>query len=264
MSTAPSRVWTRYVGFGAALYIVFLVATFPASWLAYGLERVRGMPVRLVEPEGTVWRGEGVLAPAVSVAGALPPRIRWQLSPLWLFAGRARVTVESADPDARLHTRFTLSRGALAIDGLDAALPARIATSVYAPASYFGPDGTLRIEAKGIELRDGYLSGEANATWERAELRGMGVRPTGSYRLRAKATGKQAEFTLATLDGDLRVAAEGDWEWTQRGRLRARGTAELTAPRSDLEPLLSMFGRDTGGGKRAFNVVWPLALPRLP
>ena len=263
MSPAARRVWPRYVGFGVALYVVFLAATLPASWLGAGLERMSGARLRLLEPSGTAWRGEGVLVPGANFPGPRPPRIRWQLSPLWLFAGRARLAIESADPDARLRSQLTLSRGELAVEDLDAALPARLATTFYGPASYFGPEGTVRIQAKGIELRSGHLSGEASATWERAELRGMGVRPAGTYRLQAKATGKRAEFKLTTLDGDLRVAAEGDWDWTQGGRLRAHGTAELAAPRSDIEPLLPMFGRDKGGGQREFNVVWPLALPRL-
>lgn len=263
MSTVPRRVWPRYVGFGVALYVVFLVATLPASWLAYGLERVSAVRVRLLEPSGTIWRGEGVPVPKVTVPGPLPPRLRWQVSPLYLLAGRLRAVIESADPEARLQSKVTFTRGRLVVADLEATLPARIATTVYGAASYFGPEGTVRIQAKDIDLRDGYLAGELAATWERAELRGMGVRPVGTYRLQASANGKRAEFKVATLDGDLRVAADGDWEWERGGRLRARGTAQLASPRSDVEPVLSMLGRDKGGGLREFNIVWPIKLPRL-
>jgi len=265
MSTAPRRrVWPRYLGFGAALYLVFLVATLPASWIAYGLDRASGARVRLLEPSGTLWRGEGVFVPRTIGIGPRPPRVRWQLSPLWLFAGRARLAIESVDPGAPLRTQLTLSRGRIAITGLDAALPARLASTFYAPASFFSPEGTVRVQANAIELRKGYLSGEASATWERAELRGMGVRSMGTYRLQAKATGERADFKVTTVSGDLLVAADGDWEWAQGGRLRARGTARLASPRSDVEPLMSMIGRGTGSGQREFNVVWPLALPRVP
>ncbi len=264
MSAAkPRRIWPRYVGFGAALYLVFLVVTLPASWVAYGLERASGAHFRLLHPSGTIWRGEGVLIPRRSV-GPAPPRIRWRLDPLWLFAGRARLAIESADPDARLRTLLTLSRGKIAIQDLEAALPARLASTFYSPASFFLPEGTVRLQASTIELRKGYLSGEASATWESAELRGMGVRPMGSYRLQAKATGQKAEFKVTTLKGDLLVAADGDWEWAQAGRLRAHGTARLTASRSDVEPLMTMIGRDKGNRQREFNIVWPLALPRVP
>lgn len=263
MSRAPRRVWPRYLGFGIALYVVFLVVTLPASWLAWGLERVGTIRVRLLEPSGTIWRGEGVFAPKVQLAGPRPPRIRWQVSPWSLFTGRARLAIESADPEAQLRSRVSLARGWVAVEELEATLPARMVTAFYGAASYFGPEGTMRVEGKGIDLREGYLAGQLNATWERAELRGMGVRPIGTYRLQASANGKRAEFKVATIDGDLRVAADGDWEWDRVGRVRARGTAELVSPRSDLEPLLPMLGHDRGNGVREFNLVWPLALPRL-
>lgn len=263
MKSAPRRVWPRYVGFGIALYVVFLAATLPASWLAYGLERVSAVRVRLLEPSGTIWQGEGVFVPKMQLPGPRPPRIRWQVSPLSLVTGRARLAIESADPEVRLTSRVSLARGWLAVEELEATLPARIVATFYGAASYFGPEGTMRVQARGIDLRDGYLSGELSATWERAELRGMGVAPIGTYRLQASANGKRAEFKLATVDGDLRLAADGDWEWERVGRVRARGTAELVSPRNDLEPLLAMLGRDQGGGVREFNVVWPLALPRL-
>jgi hypothetical protein len=263
MNDASRRVWPKYVGYGILLYVVFLAATIPAAWLGYALERSGAAKVRLLEPSGTVWRGEGVLVPAGPSAAPPPPRIRWELSPLWLFAGRARVTIDSADKDASLRARLTLARGALTITELEAALPARLAGAFYARAGFFGPEGTLRLRADDIELREGWLSGEASAIWERAELRGMGMRPAGTYRLVAKATGQRADFKLATVEGDLRVAGDGDWDLARGGLLRFKGTAALAAARSDLEPLLPMLGRERGDGEREFSVAWPLALPRL-
>ncbi len=263
MSAPTRRVWVRYLGAGAALYVVFLIVTLPAQWVGVALERAGGASLRLLDPSGTVWRGEGVLVPAASGAAQRLPRVAWRLSPLWLFAGRVRLSLASQAADVPLRAQLTVRRGVLVIDDLDAALPARLAPVFYAPAALFEPGGSVRLEAQGFEIRDGSLLGDASATWQKAELGSLSREPAGSYRLQMKALGNRAELRLATVEGDLRLSGQGEWNLERGGMLRMRGTAELDSSRSDLEVLMPLLGRDRGDGQREFSIVWPLRAPRI-
>src|SRR5689334_24971665 len=96
------RKSARYVLLGLLFYLLFLVATFPAGWIAEAATRLSNGQVTLAAARGTFWSGSGELYTGSSASG---PRslgtLNWSVNPLWLFALRAQLAAQLDGPTAR-------------------------------------------------------------------------------------------------------------------------------------------------------------------
>ena len=85
-----------------------------------------------------------------------------------------------------------------------------------------------------------------------------GLQRLGDYRLQITGNGERAEMKLATLRGDLRLTGTGEWRAAQPRVVQLRGTAEASAERKDLEPLLQMLGIRGSGIPQPFAWTVPI------
>ena len=85
-----------------------------------------------------------------------------------------------------------------------------------------------------------------------------GLQRLGDYRLQITGNGERAEMKLATLRGDLRLTGTGEWRAAQPRIVQLRGTAEASAERKDLEPLLQMLGVRGSGIAQPFTWTVPI------
>lgn len=147
--------------------VVALALQAPASWLAHRVALAIGESVRVVEAEGTVWDGRGILA---SPDGRWKVPVAWHLKAAPLVRGEIEVELV---PNRGLDTpRGTLrmSRGGFATQGLVLDLPATILESAFAgraPATF---GGGLRLEARDLAIEGPTGRGGLTVRWERARL----------------------------------------------------------------------------------------------
>jgi len=150
----------------AALVLFFLVIAVvvvalqaPASWLAHRLSLAIGESVRVIDTQGTVWDGRGVLA---------SPDGRWKIPVAWHLKAapliRGEIEVELAPQDGLDTPRGTLrlARTGFAAQGLVLDLPATVLDSAFA--------GEIRVEARDLAVEGRQGRGGMTLTWERARL----------------------------------------------------------------------------------------------
>jgi len=255
---ALRRPGVRLALLGAGAYLVFLVANLPAAWLGLALERTSGGALALGDPRGTVWSGSGVLALRSGSAYRGIVDLEWRCNPLWVLAGRLNVALSGAGREARLRAKVSLGAGKAAVNDLEANVPAAIAETALAAAAFAKPDGQLRVKADSLEWGAASVRGAATVEWTDAGLGGMQAPRLGDYQLQIAASGDRADLRLATLRGDLRLTAGGEWRAAQPRIVQLRGTAQASAERKDLEPFLRAIGVTSVGVSQPFAWTVPI------
>jgi general secretion pathway protein N len=241
--------------FGLALYIVFLAVTAPAALLAEAATRLSGGMLTVTAPNGTLWRGEGdVYAGGQAASVHHLGRLHWQINPFWLLLGRAHFALQLQGAGTQGQASVQLSRSQVTVTELKAALPASLASLVYAPVGFFGPTGTLQLRAPSFDLSRGGLVTTTEVLWQGAGGRFAGATGLGDYRLELNGRGETATIRLSTLNGNLELTGEGQWRVTGDGELQFTGSALPRGDTARLEPLLQTLGRDLGGGRRELRL----------
>lgn len=238
-------------GFVAAALTV--VAAAPASFADRALDGATAGRVRLAETEGTIWRGSGRLVlvdvgaeegERRSVAGvAVPGRIDWNLRRLPLLVGQvdATVRVDGMAQPVRIQGGY----GEVRVGSGSLSLPSVELGRMGSPWNTLRPSGALGLRWESLTLRPGGLEGRAQIELRDASSAMTPVRPLGSYRVDVVGAGGQAELSIQTLAGPLRL--EGKGNFNARGGLRF--TAEATADaveRPRLQSFLGLIGRRDG------------------
>lgn len=250
-----------YVGLGLILYLLFLLARAPAVLLAEGATRVSSGLVILARPSGTLWVGSGELHAGSAASGVRQlGTLHWRINPLWLFLGRAQFALRLDGPTTRGQAAVRLARRSVQLGGVDATLPANIASLLYAPAAFFEPSGTVQLRSREIILDADGLTANVEFLWQGAGGRFTGPGSLGDYRVDLTGTGPTANIKLSTLRGNLELTGQGQWQVAGDGMLRFVGSALPRGDSGALEPLLRTLGRDLGGGRREirFNGRFPL------
>lgn len=247
----------RYLGLGLAfclLFVIFLVATAPATWLAWGVARGSHGVVNINAPTGSLWNGQGML---VIHQTADVPRglgnVTWKIEPLVLFLARLRLNLSVNGPDIQAKSLLDLSYSTLSFRDLHAEFPAKLATTFYAPAALFDPEGQLDIHAESISVEKRGMQGNLQADWRNAALSLSKIKPLGNYRLYFNGRGESADIEVSTQGGSLVVAGKGDLSFTT-GQFKFDGTARAATSSAELEPLLNMLGPNQGDGVRQLNI----------
>jgi len=261
MIGALRRPGVRLAALGAGAYLVFLLANLPAAWLGFALERSSGGALALADPRGTAWSGSGVLALRSGGAYRAIVDLEWRCNPLSLLTGRLNIALSGAGRETRLRARVDLGAGRATLNDVEANVPAAMVESALPVAAFAKPEGQLRVKADSVEWGEGSIRGAASVEWIDAGLSGLQAPRLGDYRLQITASGERAELRLATLRGDLRLAAGGEWRAAQPRMLQLRGTAEASVERKDLEPFLRAIG--VGGVGTSQPFVWTVPIERL-
>jgi len=255
---ALRRPGVRLAALGVVAYLIFLAVNLPAAWMGFALQRASAGALALGDPQGTAWKGRGVLALRSGTAYARVADIEWRCSPLSVLTGRLNVALSGSEHETQLRANLSLGASAVHFQNVEASLPAALLESVIPAAAFAKPDGSLRVKAESVELREAWVRGAASAEWIGAGLSGMQAPRLGDYRLQITANGDRADLKLATLRGDLRLSGEGQWSASRPRVVQLRGTAETAAERKDLEPLLRVMGARGAGASQAFAWTLPI------
>jgi hypothetical protein len=252
ISIRHPRRWL--IATGIVAYLVFLLATLPAAWLAFAISRASANQVFLLQPRGSAWSGQGQLVLASPAAtpvyiGAL----RWSLSP-WralTLSVHARLALQRKDDLAR--ATVDLRRSGLTLTGVRADLDAARLASLVPAASFLGLGGRVIAHAPMLHLSPDGLGGNARVEWNEARISTLGSRPFGSYRARVTAERDTLRLDLQSATGAVRVQGTGSWAPFTTGQMAFQGTIESLNPERIPPSALSMVGRDAGNGRRSIR-----------
>ena len=252
------RPGARLILVAAAAYLAFLVASLPAAWMGVALERASGGKLVLGEPRGTAWKGQGALA-LLSLGGYRRlVDLQWRLNPLALVSGRLSFAIAGSAPEARVRANLDFGPGSVTWRNVEAAAPAGAFEQAIPALALAKPEGRVRVQADHLELGKNSLRGAATVEWTGGGLPGLHTPRLGDYRLQITGNGDRADLRLATLRGDLRLNAQGEWRAAQPRALQMRGVAQYPAERKDLEALLPLLGVRGSGTSRPFLWTVPI------
>lgn len=217
----------------------------PAGWLAWGVQQASQGRVALLNPSGSVWRGEAALVLAAGHSGrdrfTLPTRVQWR----WGWQQGPQVALSSpcctAQPIA-----LRMGRDGLQLPAGGLQLPMAVLQGWGAPWNTLGLRGTLAVQWQ--EMR--WARSGAWALQGGIEVQARHVATTlttlpdvGSYRLRI-TTGEQPAVELDTLRGALVLQGRGQWH---RGKLEFRGEGRAQPEQAAaLANLLTLLGNKQG------------------
>ncbi|HYF60961.1 MAG TPA: type II secretion system protein N [Burkholderiaceae bacterium] len=251
--------WTIALVAGGLSAATVLASQAPASFADVALERVTRGRVRLAEASGTIWNGRGrvVLADVApvgaddpssargaTVAGVpIPGSFGWRLSPWPLLVGVLDARIEH--DSMRQPVLLTGRAGELRATAGSIQLPAVALDRLGSPWNTIRPTGSLTVAWDGVVLRDGRFDGRATIELAQAASALTPVRPLGAYRIVVVGSGAQAQVTMTTLSGPLRLDGGGTWDAGAGLRFTATATAD-EAERARLQPLLGLLGRRDG------------------
>ncbi len=261
------RRWLRYLALGLLSYAVFLVVLLPAGWLSWGVARLSDNRVFLDEGRGTIWHGSGHLfVRDVKNAAQDLGRAEWRLDTLQLLLLRGQVRLQMSGPQSDMFATLRVTPWGLSLNDTRLSASAELASTFYASASLFAPQGLLRVRTNRLAFGRGGLRGDAELYWDQAGSALSTVHPFGNYRLSVSGNGKEATLKLATVDGALGLSGQGRWQIMGDGLLQLTGIAQPKQQAAELQPLLRLMGRDLGGGRTAFTLrtrvvlglQWPL------
>jgi len=226
----------------------------PAAWLSAVVDGATDSWVQLLDPRGTVWKGDGHLRFGQGAndaeARVLPGRVSW----LWGWdSGAVNLTLraECCSQEGQ-HMRWAPGWGRLTLHLADGTSqwPAGLLAGFGAPWNTVQAEGELRVRTQGMSVEwsgartrlQGQLQAEALAMASRLSI----LRPVGSYQvtLSAPAPDLPPELQLRTLEGPLRLEGSGQWTGTV---WRFRGEASADPPsEAVLDNLLNILGRRQG------------------
>jgi general secretion pathway protein N len=238
---------------GIFSYAVFLLATLPASVVTRHMSSETEGRVQFTETSGTLWSGAArarIMAPGGPV---FLDRLAWRLIPDRLAAGRLSFDVSAAA--SGLDARFKAGRGVSDWELRDVAASADAAfLTAFVPwVARWRPEGTLAITTPALTADEHETRGTARIEWRNAALALSEVRPLGSYRIEARADGGPAKLEVTTLEGPLKVNAQGTYALPTRLSLSGDARGEGESARA-LEPLLDLIGPRRPDGARALEL----------
>jgi hypothetical protein len=207
------------------LLVVAVVVTAlqaPATWVAHRVSEALGGSMRVIEAEGTVWDGRGVLT---SPDGRWKVPVGWHLKAAPLLRGEVEVELAARPGLDTPRGTLRISRTGVAAQGLVLDLPATILESAFAGRSPATFGGEIRVEARDLAIEGAQGSGGLSMRWERARL----VAPEGTSVSLGTVTAR-----FAPRDGALvgRIASAG-------GEVALDGTMTLSRSAVGLDATLA-------------------------
>jgi general secretion pathway protein N len=208
---------------GAAAFVVFLVATAPATLLASVVQRAT--PVQLHGVGGTLWHGSAqrVIAPELELGP-----LSWRLHGWRLLLGEARLSLEIPESAPRLRGKAVVTASVLNKVSLsDVDLQADAAWGPTHAALPLAADGRFHLQIQSAELRNGELPRvQGQLEWREARILYPQPYALGAYRMTMRhdpATDPQ--FLLGEIkdidspfkiDGTVKIDRAGDYQFAAR------------------------------------------------
>lgn len=246
------RVWRWWLA-GIGLYLLFLVAIFPADY-AVGRLQAHVPELRLTGTRGSVWSGS---AQELDWQGQSLGALYWRFDWLGLFAGRLAYQLDLRAPDAVLRARIADSGRKWVLDDVAGHLAlSRLQPWLPLPAS--SVDGRLDIMMQRLVFVDARPTAASGVitltglslTWPQALT-------LGNYQLTLQTHADGIHGSLLDTSGPLML--QGSLLLAPDGRYQVNGVlASRDAANTALNDLLRYLPGSTDGKHRFnFSGNWP-------
>lgn len=147
--------------------VAVLALQAPASWFMHRLTAAAGDSIRVLDPEGTVWNGRGVLA---SPDGRWKVPVGWHLRAAPLLRGEIELELEPQQGIDTPRGTIRLSRSGFSTRGVVLDLPATILESAFAGQAPAAFGGEIRVDAREMDVEGMAGRGATSIRWTRARL----------------------------------------------------------------------------------------------
>jgi general secretion pathway protein N len=238
---------------GIAAYLVFLLFTTPASFIAARARAAAPGRIEMSEAKGSLWSGSARARIGAPGGHLIFERIEWQLAPARLMAGRIAFDLKAAGHGLFGHGQLARGLTRWELRDLEATGVAESLVPLVPLAATWRPEGTLGISSPALDWDDNDARGNLRAEWKDAAVSVSEVRPLGTYRLDAHAEGGPATLTLATVEGALRITGQGTFTPPSKLTLSGEAHGEGAQARA-LDPLLDLMGPRRPDGARALEI----------
>lgn len=235
--------------------MVGLAAVVEAAWLAPAalvdarLAQVTADTVRLLDAQGTIWRGRGTLAAAAS---RVP--IAWDLDFWPLLQGVARVRLTPRDGAPTPRGTLAIRQDGVAFSDVDLTIPAPMLAALAGEANV-PVAGEIRARAEALDLTSRSSHGSATLAWRAARVAGLPGLPAldlGNLQSLVTARDDGVAGPVTNEGGD--VAIRGEWSIRAGdGLVLALRVTPRRAGETDLARALAAVATPDGGD---FRVEW--------
>jgi hypothetical protein len=225
------------------LYLFFLIATTPASWIVVGIERV-GIPVEVTATEGTIWSGNAnvKLGPARNNTVDLGA-VRWKINPLYLLVGKIGFAFSTRHTDQRADGRAIVGLHSIRFRHLEVTLPLATLYGIYPPVSLSGIKGVARASIENFLLSTEQAAVEGELRLDQLTSTMFGPEPFGSYIIALSSKNNELLGNVRTKEGKLIVKGTGSWKPMNSGNAQFDGTIKSLLPNPGLDTLIRQFGK---------------------
>jgi hypothetical protein len=196
--------------FAFLVYAATLLATIPAAWVSWAIERASDRVLLLSDPTGTAWSGSGNLHVRPRSGELLDlGRLRWSSSPSGIFAGHlaAEISLGAGGKTVRVE----LSPAAMNVRGLSLDLPGRMLAEFVPALGALGPEGTLLVRSDSLRVETGSVLGLGAIEWHKIRLSRAGGIDFGSHVARLRGGGDKVDIEFGTIEGPARLSGGGTW-----------------------------------------------------
>ncbi|GAB3258325.1 type II secretion system protein N [Chitinimonas naiadis] len=213
----------------ALLTLIFLLLRLPASLLGSVLASQTGDKLTLAAAEGSIWQGS---AQPVLQGKALAERVSWSWQPAGLLRGKLGYQLKLDDGSAQL----ALGLRSLELREANFGLAAAPLLQLDQRSRGYGLSGQFHLSTGRFLWQAGKPEGQLLLDWRNAASSLVpGVQPLGDYRATVTPAGERWQVQLSTLNGQLQLNGQGNWDARQGlqaevGLKAANGAEALLAP----------------------------------
>ena len=201
--------WTL-IATGLGAYTFALIATAPASLMDVGLRSGSDGRLRLVEAQGTLWSGSGVLEMRdLSGNSGMAKGLAWRLRMIALW--RAQFTYDVKVDLGTAPFPVNLSWSGIELRNADITLPAAALGIGIPKLAALGLTGDMNLHIASLSLGRVTTLGSATLQWLVAGSALSPISPLGDYELRLHGDGTAVQATLHTIQGPLQLDGQGSW-----------------------------------------------------
>ncbi len=246
----------RYLLLGLPLYLLFLIALFPATqaWRYAAEPLAKAMPeLKVSELDGSIWSGR---AGMVVFRQALLGEVSWQLSPLPLVLGEARLKalLQSDDGYLQSHASLPLEGGGISLADTKGQLPVPelLRFTPYLPVVL---EGQFAFNLSQLELTSQGLINRAEGTvvWHQAAMSAPQALPLGDLQLTLH-TEEEGKVTGEITDRSGPLKVEGTLQLSPDRNYRFNGTvAPATDAPASVKQALGWLGKPDAQGRYRFS-----------
>jgi hypothetical protein len=227
------------------LYVVFLVATAPASILFWAANKHFSPDYTFTaeSSSGTLWDGEarGIVLSTKDKKTLHLEQASWSLDLLWLLSGKLSADLMLAGDGIKGNGNVILGMHSIRLRQVNFSIPAALLPYMAPRLGMWPLQGMVNIRSKEFLLQPDHYRGEGEVTWAQAGISLSKVNPIGSYQITFSGIGKAIQFQLQTKTGPLELIGKGNW--SQPASFEFNGSAKTREHESELRNLLGLIGK---------------------